>query len=181
MSALPNNQISPTATRRGLGAVPGLWHGQAGLTRRHAGLRLRVYLTRGRLDRSIAAGHGCEGSEELVLRARQLTDPSNQRKLARNLRRVIDYADKRRPGAAISAVVIDAPSVRRGRWAVAELAEQLERAGAATPRGIVLAQALLSDGVSPLFNRYAERTVASAVRDIREALDGDPLAAVSAA
>jgi hypothetical protein len=81
----------------------------------------------------------------------------------------------------ISAVVIDAPSVRHGRWAIVELADQLERAGAATPRGIVLAQALLSDGVSPLFDRHSDRTVARAVRDIREALDGQPLAAAPAA
>jgi hypothetical protein len=174
MSARPNNPFSPAASLRGREASP---RPHSSRKRSPAGppvgLRLSVFLTRRRLDLRIAAGVARETSEQLALRAGQLTDPSNQRRIARDLRRVIDYAERHRSGAAISAVVIDAPSVRRGRRPIAELAEQLERAGPASPRGIVLAQALLTDGASPLFNAHADRTVASAVRDIREALEGD--------
>lgn len=173
MSARPTNPISSAAGLRGREASPRPRSSRTRSPGPPVGLRLRVYLMRGRLDLRIAAGVVCETSEHLVLRSRQLTDPSNQRRIARDLRRVIDYAERHRSGAAISAVVIDAPSVLRGRRPIAELAEQLERAGPASPRGIVLAQALLSDGASPLFNRHADRTVASAVRGIREALEGD--------
>jgi hypothetical protein len=173
MSARPNSPISSAAGLRGREAAPRPRSARTRSPGPPVGLRLSVYLTRGRLDRRIAAGAACETSEQLALRAKQLTDPSNQRRIARDLRRVIDYAERHRSSATVSAVVIDAPSVRRGRRPIAELAEQLERAGPASPRGIVLAWALLTDGASPLFNRHAGRTVASAVRDIREALERD--------
>jgi hypothetical protein len=182
MSALPSRQSQPVASApwRELDAT---FRGGERAAPADAPLRLRlsVYLTRGRLDRRLANPQSLRADERLALRAGQLTDPVNQRRIARDLRRVIDYADRQRSGAAISAVVIDSPSVRRGRRALAELAEQLERAGAVEPRGVVMAEALLTDGSSPLFNRHADRTVARAVRDIREALDGRPLAAHSAA
>jgi hypothetical protein len=173
MSARPNSPFSSAASLRGREVPPRPRSSRRRSAGPLVGLRLSVYLTRGRLDLRIAAGVACETSRQLALRARQLTDPSHQRRIARDLRRVIDYAERHRSGPAISAVVIDAPSVRRGRRPIAELAEQLERAAPASPRGIVLAQALLTDGASPLFDRHADRTVASAVRDIREALEGD--------
>jgi hypothetical protein len=173
MSARPNHQISSAASRPGVRARLRHQSPRELVARPPLGLRLKVYLARGRLDRRIAAGADRAGSEQLALRATQLSDPRNQRRIARDLRRVVAYADRQRPGAAISAVVIDAPSVRRGRRAIAELAEQLERAGPADPRGVALAAAMLSDGASPLFNGHADRTVAGAVRDIREALDGE--------
>lgn len=183
MSAQPNDRISPAAqSRRAAGEATRLTASRrpSPESARFA-LRLKVYLTRGRLDREIAGGSAAEGSEELALRSRQLIDPRNQCKIAGRLRRIVEYADKRSSGPAMSAVMIDASSVRRGRRALGELAEQLERAGRADPRGVVLAQELLSDGSSPLFNRHADRTVARAARDIRDALDGRPLAATRAA
>jgi hypothetical protein len=65
--------------------------------------------------------------------------------------------------------------VRRGRQAIVELAEELERAGAVNPRGIVLARALLTDGRSPLFDRYSEQTVTDAAREVHEALAKAPM------
>lgn len=135
------------------------------------GLRLRVHVTRGRLDRRIAAGESGVAVPELALREAQLTSPRNQQRIARDLRRVVAYADEHRGGRPISSVAIYTQAVRRGRWALAELAEQLERAGAVDARGIVLARSLLTDGLSPLFNRHADRTVAGAVRDVRQALE----------
>jgi len=176
MSTHTNHQVSPAppARRPELDAAGVATIGRPGSEGTTFALRLKVYLTRGRLDRRIAAGELSRSSEELALRSRQLTDPCNQQRVARDLRRVIDYADKRASGRVVSSVVIDAPVVRRGRWALTELAEQLERAGDVDPHGVVLAQKLLSDAQSPLFNRHADRTVASTVRDIREALDGRP-------
>jgi len=150
---------------------------RAGSIGSSSSLRLKVRLTRGRLERRIAAGEPRGGSPELALREAQLTDPRNQRRLARDLRRVVAYADEHRSGGVSSSVVIDARMVRRGRWALVELAERLERAGTVDPRGVVLARELLTDGSGPLFNRHADRTVARAVRDVRDALDGRVVAA----
>ena len=183
MSAQPNDRISPAARARGRegearrSPLAGLPNPESA----RLALRLKVYLTRGRLDRGIAAGSAVAGSEELQLRSRQLIDPRNQRRIARDLRRVVEYADRPSSGTVMTTVMIDAPSVRRGRWALGELAEQLERAGVVDPHGVALARELLSDGTSPLFNRHADRTIARAARDIRDALDGRALAATRAA
>lgn len=137
-------------------------------------LRLKVYLTRGRLDRQLAAGHGYDAGAELALRAKHLVNPRTQRDLARNLRGIIRYADQRSSGRSISCVAIRPQAVRADRTAICELAEQLERAAPVNPRGVVLAQALLTDGVSPLFNPYSEQTVAEATREIQDALEERP-------
>jgi hypothetical protein len=134
-------------------------------------LRLKVYLTHVRLDRQIAAGYPCEAAPELALRAAHLTDPRTQQKIARNLRGVVRYVDRAQPNRGISSVVINPQAVRSGRRAICELAEQLERAGPVNPRGVVLAQSLLTDGVGPLFNPHSRQTVAEAIRETREALE----------
>jgi hypothetical protein len=41
-------------------------------------------------------------------------------------------------------------------------------------RGVVLARALLTDGRSPLFNPFCERTVVEAVFDVQDALGPVP-------
>jgi hypothetical protein len=138
------------------------------------GLRVRVRVTHGRLDRQIAAGYPCETAPELALRARQLADPRTQREIARNLRGVIRYADREETRRAFSCVVIRPSAVRAGRPAISELAEQMERAGPVNPRGVVLAKALLTDGVSPLFNPYSTQTIAEAAREVQQALAEDP-------
>jgi hypothetical protein len=102
-------------------------------------LRLNVYLTRGRLDRQLAAGHAHDGADELTLRAKHLTNPRTQRDIARNLRGIVRYVDRQESRKGISCVVISPRAVRGGRTAICELAEQLERAAPVNPRGIVLA------------------------------------------
>jgi hypothetical protein len=74
----------------------------------------------------------------------------------------------------MSCLVISSRAVNGGRTAICELAEQLERAAAVNPRGIVLAQALLTDGNSPLFNPDPERSVTEATREIQSVLAENP-------
>jgi hypothetical protein len=72
---------TPLRNRSNPGAVP-------------LALRLRVYLTRGRLDRQLASGRLCESTAALALRARQLGDPRQRRKVASDLRGIVDYVDR---------------------------------------------------------------------------------------
>ena len=137
-------------------------------------LRLKVYLRRGRLDRQLVAGHPHDAAAELTLRARHLTNPRTQRDIARNLRGIVRYVDRQQSRKGISCVVISPRAVRAGRTAICELAEQLERGAPVNPRGIVLAQTLLTDGVSPLFNPYCHQTVGEATREVQEALEEQP-------
>lgn len=137
-------------------------------------LRLKVYMTRSRLDRQISVEHRCEGSPEIRLRARQLADPRTQQGIARNLRRIIRYVDRRRSRGSISSVIIEPAAVWQGRQAILDLAEQLERGDPVRPRGVVLAQVLLTDAISPLSNPHSEQTVTEAAREVREALEEPP-------
>jgi hypothetical protein len=142
-------------------------------------LRLRVYLTRGRLDRRIAAGRPCESTAALALRARQLSHPRTLRQVADQLRGIVDYVDRHGSRRTVSAVVVERAAVRAGREAILGLAERLERAAPATPRGVALAQVLLTDGLSPLFNGHCERTVTQTIWEVQDALE--PIGADSVA
>jgi len=138
-------------------------------------LRLKVFVARGRLDRQIVAGRACESSAMLALRARQLTDSRTRGRIAADLRGIVDYVHRHGSRRVISAVVVEPAAVRKGRHAILELAERLEGTAPVSPSGVVLAAALLTDGRSPLFNPSSERTVAQAVSEVRDALEGLPI------
>lgn len=173
MRALRSSQVSP-AMSAGTNAFDAVHNRPSASAGAPFALRLKVFVTRGRLDRQLAAGHPYEGVAELALRARQLTDPRAQREIARNLRGIVDYVERRGSRRVISSVVIEPGAVRRGRLAILELAGQLERAAAVNPRGIVLARTLITDGLSPLFNPHSEQTVTEAAHDVQEALEDRP-------
>jgi hypothetical protein len=137
-------------------------------------LRLRVYITRTSLDRQLVAGCPCESTAALALRARRLIDRRTRKRLARNLRGAVAYADRCERHAPFSAVVTDCAAVRAGREAILGLAERLEEGAPVHPRGVVLAQRLLTDGLdSPLCNRCCQRTVDQAVWEVADALGAD--------
>ena len=136
------------------------------------GLRLKVFMTRGLLDRRIAAGERNGSNAALSLRDRQLVDPRTRQRVARDLRHVVDYAERLESRPVVSAVVIDRVAVRHGREPILGLAEHLEGCAPVHARGVALAKALLTDGLSPLFNPHGERTVTQAIWRIEDALGG---------
>jgi hypothetical protein len=142
-------------------------------TDRHApiALRLKVFLTRVKLDRSIADGSPHEVTPALALRVDQLTACRTRRRIASELRAVVEYADVNDSmPPRLSAVMIEPFAVRAGREAILGLAERLQSMAPPSARGVVLARALLTDGRSPLFNPFCERTVVEAVFDVQDAL-----------
>ncbi|MGD0453244.1 MAG: hypothetical protein ABSB69_06575 [Solirubrobacteraceae bacterium] len=136
-------------------------------------LRLRVYVARGALDRQIAAGRPHESTPALALRARQLTDPRTRQQIARSLRGIVDYADYRASHRVISASVVEPAAVRRARHPILGLAERLEGTVPVNPAGVARAQVLLTDGLSPLYNRNCPRTATQAIYEVQDALEAD--------
>ena len=67
--------------------------------------------------------------------------------------------------------MIDVVAVMVGRHAILGLAERLAGAVPASPAGVALTELLLTDGLSPLFNRNCERTVIQAIWEIEDALE----------
>ena len=127
-------------------------------------LRLKVRLSRPRLDREIADRGVHELSPALALRAQQLVEPRTRRGAARNLRDIVKFVDRAGMGRISSAVVIERRAVRIGREAILGLAERLEGAAPVSPRGVARVQILLTDGRdSPFFNPHCGCTVADAI------------------
>jgi hypothetical protein len=112
-------------------------------------LRLRVRLRRRALDAQIAAGQPFGLSPVLLSRAAQLTHPRTRRRVARGLRRLVDYADRVGPRPIVSRFVFGptGASVMAGPEALLGLADRLERPAAVSPRGVLLARALLTSEV----------------------------------
>jgi hypothetical protein len=133
-----------------------------------------VHLTRATLDRQIVGGRPCKSTAALALRSSQLVEARTRRQIARSLRKVVDYADYRATHRVVSAVVVEAAVVRGARHSILGLAERLEGPGPVSPVGVAAAQTLLTDGLSPLFNRNSEQTVTQAIWNIQDALDTAP-------
>jgi len=138
-------------------------------------LRLKVFLTRVKLDRAIADGSSDEASNSLALRVEQLTGSRTRGRIASELRAVVEYADRRDSvSPRLTAVMIEPAAVRAGREAILGLAERLQSTTPLSARGVVLARALLTDGRSPLFNALSERTVIEAAFEVQDALGAAP-------
>lgn len=138
-------------------------------------MRLRVFLTRVKLDRTIAAESPCEATPPLAHRVEQLTSRRTRHQIASELRSVVEYGDRNDSvSRRLTAVMIEPAAVRAGREALLGLAERLQSTAPVSARGVVLARALLTDGHSPLFNRLCERTVVEAVFDVQDALGAGP-------
>jgi hypothetical protein len=134
-------------------------------------VRVRVLLLRGALDREIVAEAPRPPADRaLALRARQLTAGRTRRRVARELRRIVEYADRHGSSPGISCVIVECAAVREGREAILGLAERIESDASVNAAGIVLARALLTDAISPLHNPYSPQTVNEAIFEVQDAL-----------
>jgi hypothetical protein len=130
---------------------------------------VRVWLRRGSLDRSLAAGADPAASPELSRRARRLTSRRVRAGLAASIRNVVDAAGTPRRG--YSAVVpIQRQAIIAQRELLLELAADLESGDELKPRGLALAERLLIDGDSPLYVEGPEAALREALGQARAAL-----------
>jgi hypothetical protein len=176
LAGLAPTSIAPTPAR-GRRDARGLREGQARIDGAGPLLRLRVYLTRGTLDRRIAHGLELDATPAAALRAQQLAAAPTRGALATDLRGVVRYAERvesRTP--RLSAVMLEPARVRAGRGAILRLAERLEQQAPVSPQGVALTHVLLTDAASPLFDRDSERTVTEASCIAEDALVSGPLA-----
>jgi hypothetical protein len=109
-----------------------------------------VWLRRGSLDRSLAAGEDPAGSPALSRRARQLGSPRSRAGLAASIRNLLDAAEEG-PRGFTAAVPIQRRAILRERQLLLQLAADLESQDELEPRGIALVEQLLIDGGSPLY------------------------------
>jgi hypothetical protein len=125
-------------------------HRFANLGRRQV-LRLRVWLSRPRLDAELAAGADPHGTAMLERRATQLLRPRYRRSLAAALEQVIKMIDAPRHPGVSSAVPVLRGQVAQARATVLSLAQVLRASESVHPRGVAMVWRLLSDPASPLY------------------------------
>lgn len=129
----------------------------------------RVWLRRGSLDRSLAAGADPGTSPELAHRARQVTSPRFRAGLAASIRNLLDAAEEPRRGLS-SAVPVQRYEILSERELLLELAADLESRDQLQPRGVALIEQLLTNGDSPVYMSSPEGSLREALRQARAAL-----------
>jgi hypothetical protein len=116
---------------------------------------LGVWLRKGSLDRSLAAGEDPAASSALSRRARQLTSRRRRAGLAASIRDLLDAAEEG-PRGFTAEVPIQRHAILRERQLLLQLANDLESDDDLTPRGIARVERLLIDGGSPVYMGGAE-------------------------
>jgi hypothetical protein len=129
-------------------------------------VRLRVAVTKWRLDGELAAGASPPRDDALALRAEQLVDPRTRERLALGLRRAIASGSQRR-GAGVP---VCRAAVLQARPALLALADDLSEIREPAPRGVALALKLLTDGGGPLYRPWTSGELDAAAEAARHAL-----------
>ena len=128
-------------------------------------LRIRVFLSRLRLDRDLARGVDPAAGPELALRAEQLTSPRGRERIASGIDDLIEIvAGDPRRHVGPSMLPFRHQRVRPNLDRFEELARVLRGAGPHGVRGTAMASTLLDDGRGPLY-------ASDPAGDLREALD----------
>ena len=138
-------------------------------------IHFRTAAHRATLTRALAEGADPTGTDELALRARQLTSERTRRMLALTLRRSI--ADARRRARIRSAVpIIDRRAVLDADTAIAEMIERLRAPRPVQAQGMALLERIITnaDGSSPLYNSSQPGTLRRMISGATAALDTEP-------
>jgi hypothetical protein len=129
----------------------------------------RVWLRRGSLDRSLAAGADPAASPELSWRARQLASRRYRCGLAASIRNLLAAAEE--PARRYSAAVaVQRREILAERERLLELAADLESPDELEPRGVALVERLLTDGSSPVYLSSPDGSLREALGQARAAL-----------
>jgi hypothetical protein len=128
-------------------------------------LGVRVRLTSARLDARLTAGEPASSDAELSCRAAQLVSARTRRRIVAGLERL--WSPRSERSGLSAAIPFDRPAVWVARPALEQLAMALRSREMVHPRGVILAERLLSDPCSPLYRPvYGEQLYEAA----REAL-----------
>jgi hypothetical protein len=123
------------------------------------------------LDDRLLSGELSPDSGEGGERAGQLLDPHHREVCARALRDLVDEAQ--RPAASLfnANLRVKRLAIRENQALILTLARELEELPAVDPRGVILADRLVTDGASPVYGiAEDDGQILAAVERAREAL-----------
>jgi len=137
-------------------------------------LRLRTSVHRAKLTRALAEGADPGASDELALRARQLTSERNRKTFAHSLRRSL--AEAHRPARTRGVVsIIDRRAVLDAEPAIAEMVERLLGPRPVQAAGMAMVERILTNADrSPLYNSSERGALRQTILVATVALDSRP-------
>jgi hypothetical protein len=165
-----STQEVPVAHIESVAALP-LGRQLADLGRRSA-LELRVWVSRLQLDEELIAGAPSTSRPALALRATQLLDLKNRRRLAASLERLIDDFDSHSPQLS-AAVPFQRDQVAEARAVLPWLAYELRTAENIQPRGVAMVDKLMRDTTGPLYVRGPRGALRCRAQEAYDCLVGD--------
>ncbi len=139
-----------------------------------AGLRLRTWWRRDRLDAALAKGTDPRTSAELTLRAERLASRPVRDRMAENLEGALREALQ---PAKIGRLLLRRRQAQACADELLALARRLRDDEPIDLRGAAMTALLLTNGRGPLYYERASVPLRQAVRSARLALDGDDQAA----
>ena len=143
---------------------------------RDLALRVRVRWSAPRLDAMLARGIDPVSSDELTLRAEQLSSAEKRAELARSIRGLLRLSDGRY-GAQLpmTRAPVATQRVAANRRPLLHLRARILGEGPHSPRGLALVSRLLEDQQSPLYSHeLSENRLEPAIRDALFALGAVP-------
>jgi hypothetical protein len=127
------------------------------------------------IDDTLLNGGHTDDSHVVLVRRAQLLQRRYRAAVAAALRRLIDSARLNQPNFFAARLQLKVGDVLASEPLILTLADELEREETVNPRGVILADRLVTDGDSPVYwpdpiHHPPEETVESAVRHARAAL-----------
>jgi hypothetical protein len=127
------------------------------------------------IDDKLLDGRVTDGNPVVVVRRARLISPRYRAAIARALRKLVSAARRRHPNRFAAQLQLRADEILENEPLILTLAEELENEERVNPRGVILAERLITDGDSPVYgpvpiHHPPDETVESAVKHARAAL-----------
>jgi hypothetical protein len=127
------------------------------------------------IDDKLLNGGITEADPAVLVRRARLLHRRHRSAVAAALRDLIDAARRNAPSPFVAKLPLKVRDVLASESVILTLADDLEQEESVSPRGVILADRLVTDGDSPVYglapiHRTPEETVESAVKRARAAL-----------
>jgi hypothetical protein len=127
------------------------------------------------IDDKLLNGEVTDGDPVLVVRRARLISHRYRSAVATALRKLVSAARQPNPNLFVAEIPLRAEEILESEPLISTLADEIENEERVSPRGVILADRLITDGDSPVYaplplNHPPEETVESAVKRARSAL-----------
>jgi HAMP domain-containing protein len=139
------------------------------------GARILARLRGRSIDNRLLSGQPADGNPTTRARLARLTGRRYRAAVARSLRRLVEAARRHDRNPFIAQIPLREEEVLESAPEIRTLADELEKEVSVSPRGVILAERLITDGGSPVYwaspmHQRAAESVESAVKHARAAL-----------